>query len=68
MPIVIEDVIKWIEQYLAHMGANKFNRVDATKEAAAAYTAELHGMLDMTLFAAGAKQHGAWFAGSSIPG
>ncbi|KAL1887805.1 hypothetical protein Sste5346_009980 [Sporothrix stenoceras] len=68
MPIVIEDAVQWIGQCLGYMTKEGANKVDAKKEVAAAYMAELHGICDATLFGAAAKVQGAWFADGNIPG
>jgi cyclohexanone monooxygenase len=60
----IEHHVEWIADCIAHMRKNGLDRIEATPEAQAAWTAEVAMVAEHTLY----PRANSWYMGANVPG
>jgi cyclohexanone monooxygenase len=67
IPVVIDNMVRWIGEAITHIRENGYARMEATREAEADWGVLIKQLLDATILGKGAKVH-SWFLGANIPG
>jgi cyclohexanone monooxygenase len=67
IPVVIDNMVRWIGRAIAHLGKSGLSRIEAKPEAAEAWGTHMDELLNRTVLPRGEAVR-SWFLGANIPG
>jgi cyclohexanone monooxygenase len=67
IPVVIDNMVKWIGRAIARLRAEDLDTIEATPEAAEAWGEHMEELVNRTVLPRGEEVR-SWFLGANIPG